>query len=139
MKSLNLILVLLFLVTGVLTTSMVSKPNRWKSLLIVCLLFYYLLVGNKIVVLLLLSGITYVFSHAIYQGRKGLWIPLMLLLIPLIIFKGTEVGHHFESYSLQYADNAAWTNWLTFLQIAGLSYFTFNSISYLIDVKRKYI
>jgi alginate O-acetyltransferase complex protein AlgI len=49
-----------------------------------------------------------------------------------------NIGSHFDNYQIKGLDISP-DNWISLFQIAGLSYFTFNSISYLIDVKRKYI
>jgi len=139
MTSINLVFISLFILTTAIGVFLVSKPNRWKALLGTCLLFYYLLIGEKVLVVLILALITYIFSHLIYSKKSKLWIPVVLLLIPLLVFKSTSVGNHFENYRLQDWESFDWTNWSSLFQIVGLSYFTFNSISYLIDIKRNYI
>ena len=136
MTSINPVLASLFILITVVVTSIVTQSNRWKVLLATCLLFYYLLIGDKIIVVLILSLIVYTFSHMIHSGKNVAWISVALLLIPLLVFKSISDGNHFDNYqTLDISTN----NWLSFFQILGLSYFTFNSISYLVDIKRKYI
>jgi alginate O-acetyltransferase complex protein AlgI len=136
MTSINNVLISLFTVITVVTTSLVSKSHRWKLLLGISLLFYYLLIGDKIIVVIALSLITYTFSHLIHAGKNLIVVSVTLLLVPLMLLKSIRDGNHFDSYR---TFDIAPDNWLFFVQIIGLSYFTFNSISYLIDIKRKYI
>ncbi len=139
MTGINLVLTALFLLVSILTVSLVSKANRWKALLAVSFIFYYLLIGSKIWLVLLLSGITFLSGKFIHTKRFSFWLPLVLLLIPFTIFKFTADGHHFENFRIQSLDSFDAENWQSIFQILGLSYFTFNSISYLMDVKRKYL
>jgi alginate O-acetyltransferase complex protein AlgI len=136
MTSINLVLAFLFTLVAIIVTTVVSKPHRWKVLLGTCLFFYYLLIGEKIIIVLGLSLITYVFGRKIPSGKALAWISVLLLLVPLLVIKSITDGHHFYNYqALQITPD----RWSALFQIAGLSYFTFNSISYLVDVKRKYI
>lgn len=139
MTGINLLLVALFICISLIAVSLCSKENRWKALLITSLLFYYLLIGNKLVIILLMVGITFFFSHQIHKNSVRLWIPLLLLLTPLLIYKSISDSSHFESYTLHTLNATYSRNWVYVFQIIGLSYFTFNSISYLMDVKRNYI
>ena len=136
MTSINLVLAALFTLVTVLATSLVSQPNRWKVLLGTCLFFYYILVGEKIIIVLGLSLLTYLFGRKIPSGKNLAWISVLLLLAPLLVIKSITDGHHFYNYQALQITPDSWT---ALLQIAGLSYFTFNSISYLVDIHRKYI
>ena len=136
MSGINLLLASLYVLTTVALVLLVSRQQRWKVLLATCLLFYYLLVGEKIAAVVILSIITYTFSHLIHSGRNVIWIAVALLLLPLVFWKSMSDGNHFENYQTLVVSP---DDWLSLFQIVGLSYFTFNSISYLIDIKRKYI
>jgi alginate O-acetyltransferase complex protein AlgI len=135
MSSINLLLASLYMLTTVVLGLLVSRQHRWKVLLATCLLFYYLLAGEKLGIVLILSLITYIFSHLIHLKKSALWIAVPLLVIPLFVWKSMGAGNHFQNYQTLVVS----PNWSSLFQIVGLSYFTFNSISYLIDIKRKYI
>ncbi|MDY8137648.1 MBOAT family O-acyltransferase [Aquimarina sp. 2201CG5-10] len=64
---------------------------------------------------------------------------MVVILIPLIVAKATTIGFHFENYNSKNIQLLEWFKWSFVFKIIGLSYFTFNGISYLIDIKRKYI
>jgi alginate O-acetyltransferase complex protein AlgI len=101
--------------------------------------FYYALVGVKIVMLLLLVLVIYVLSFRVKTHINKLWWVATLLLVPLIIAKTTHNDHHFIQHVNRYLDNAQQITWFGWFQLLGLSYFSFNGISYLVDIKRKYI
>lgn len=136
MNGINLVLAASFTLIGILATSLVQKKHRWKILLAVSLLFYYLLLGEKIVIVIALSLLTFLFGQWINSRPVLIGLSVTIVLTPLLLLKTIRDGNHFDSYrSLDISPD----NSLVFLQIIGLSYLTFNSISYLIDVRRKYI
>jgi alginate O-acetyltransferase complex protein AlgI len=139
MTSINLIFISLFILATILSTHFLPATNKWQGLLATCLLFYFLLIGEKITIVLLLAAVVYAFSHLVRSQKSMLWMGLVLLLIPLLIFKGSSIGHHFDAYRIQTSDPIDWSNSSSLFQIIGLSYFTFNAIGYLIDIKRNYI
>jgi alginate O-acetyltransferase complex protein AlgI len=136
MTSINLVLASLFTLVTILATLLVNKQNRWKVLLLTSLIFYYVVVDEKIIVVLILAFVTYQFGQWIHSGKNVTWIAVVLLLIPLLLLKGKTDGNHFVNYRTM---DISPDNWFSILQIVGLSYSTFNSISYLVDIKRKYI
>lgn len=139
MLNINLLLIFLYLFFSTILIYFLPERNRWKGLLITSLLFYYFLLDTKIIILLLLSFIIYKFSHSnvnrLYQ--KGLII--FAILIPLIISKITSNNFHFGNYFLETNNIEKFNNFTDLLSIVGISYFTFNAISYIIDIRRKYI
>lgn len=139
MTGINIVLAGLFVCLSILAVSLVSKANRWKALVVISALFYYVLIGTKISIILIMAGVTYTFSNIVRERKHALPIAVCLLLVPMILFKGTNGGHHFANYRIQSLDNMDSHMWYAVFQILGLSYFTFNSISYLVDIKRNYI
>ncbi|MEW7291364.1 MBOAT family O-acyltransferase [Aquimarina sp. 2304DJ70-9] len=139
MVEFNLLLLFLYILFSILLVSLFSKENRWKALVVTSLLFYYLLVGYTLLFLVLLSFIIYKLSFVIRHNFSKTRVLLFFILVPLIISKITNTGTHFEDYSSKSIQLLEWLKWSSLFQIIGLSYFTFNGISYLIDIKRKYI
>ena len=139
MANINLVLILLFIVASVIAISLTHRTSRWKALLATSILFYYLLIGNKILVIFLLAGITYYFAYVVNTKKNTSWLPVTLLLIPLLIFKITGPIIQFDTYQIESLGYLNLANGAYIFQILGLSYFTFNSISYVIDIRRRYI
>lgn len=123
------------------------KPAyRWVVLLLASLLFYFLLTGLQVLVLFAFAAIIY--WGAIYTDAGGndknkrtkrSYLFAVLSLLPLVTIKLLpflptmlinllpEIPIEYKAYQSQ------------LLEITGISYFTFNGISYLIDVRKKYI
>ncbi|WP_161634370.1 MBOAT family O-acyltransferase [Aquimarina pacifica] len=83
--------------------------------------------------------IIYKLGFKIQLNKSWLKIAVFLVLIPLLISKLTDKNFHFEEYYSTGIQSQSSFNWTHLLQIIGISYFTFNGISYLVDIKRKYI
>lgn len=139
MVEFNLLLIFLYILSSIALLSFFSKENRWKALLITSLGFYYLLVGYKILFLVLLAFGIYKLGFTIHRDLSKIKIAVLIILTPLIIFKITATGFHFENYNTKSIQLSEWLKWSSLFKIIGLSYFSFNGISYLIDIKRKYI
>ena len=67
------------------------------------------------------------------------WVFVTAALIPLILMKAVNTDSIFATYLNENNFDIKVENYQSILEIAGISYFTFNSISYLIDVRRRYI
>ena len=70
-------------------------------------------------------------------------LPVSLILLPLFLSNLIVGESHFQEFQRSFEHSNAnllgVTNWRSFIQILGLSYLSFNAISYLIDVDRRYI
>ncbi|WP_109300415.1 MBOAT family O-acyltransferase [Aquimarina sp. AU474] len=135
----NLLLILLYVLSSLALLSFFSKENKWKALLTTSLLFYYILAGSKLFLLVFIAYIIYLFGFVIQRNHSKTKVAIFAILIPLVIAKVTNTSFHFEDYITKDVWLFEWFKWSSLFQIIGLSYFTFNSISYLIDIKRKYI
>ncbi len=139
MISLNLVLIILYIFSSGILLFLFTEKNRWKALLITSLLFYYLLVGYTVILLIGLAYLIYRFSFKIEKKPNLIRLVTIILLLPLLLSKITNTDTHFENYNARNISITEWLNWITIFQVIGLSYFTFNGISYLVDIKRKYI
>jgi alginate O-acetyltransferase complex protein AlgI len=137
MESTSIFYLLGYLLVSILLTLFFKQKNKWKALLISSFLFYTLLVEEQIFFFLLYSIWIYFLSLKITQ-INNCWAYIILSLAPLLLIKFTLRESHFENYSIVNLEPASF-NIINYINIIGISYFTFNSISYLIDIKRKYI
>ncbi|WP_299460120.1 hypothetical protein [uncultured Microscilla sp.] len=128
-----------FVLLSILLTTAFSANQRWQALLVSSLVLYYTIVGTKLLVMLALALVIYSLSFKVKDHIHKLWWVVLLLLVPLLIAKSTEKGHHFIQYANYLIMPQKSWHWSWWFQIVGLSYFSFNGISYLIDIKRKYI
>lgn len=139
MVEFNLLLIILYIACSIVLLALFKKENKWKALLITSLGFYYILVGYKMLFLILLAYIIFRLGFVIHRNLSKIRLGVFCILIPLIIYKITGTGFHFENYTSKDFQILEVLRWSSLFQIIGLSYFTFNGISYLIDIKRKYI
>lgn len=137
----------LFLATSivVLLFLFLNQANRWKALLAGSLLFYTLLTGYQVLfpcvfAFIVYAGGKYIQRQQAQQG-KGKGIASLFIaaaVLPLLVVKLLPIFPF-----LQYAmpslapEHRAFQSSL--LEIAGISFFTFNGISYLVDVRKKYV
>jgi len=104
-----------------------KQKFRYWALLITSLSFYTLLIEEKVLILLAFGGWIFFAGKWIEKNRKSiklLFISIFIGLLPLLFFK------YYAVLSYKTTDT---------LYFVGLSFFTFNGISYLIDIRRKYI
>ncbi|MEY3052340.1 MAG: hypothetical protein RLY31_2125 [Bacteroidota bacterium] len=116
----------------------VGQQNRWKLLLGASLAFYLVLAGTGTAVVLAMSVLVYWLGRNRLTDRRHLWWGILVCLTPLLLKKSL-----FDAVTMQAVfqkepgtDKPAWES---MLNLIGLSYFTFNGISYLVDVRRGYI
>jgi len=107
------------------------KKDSWKALLIACVFSLGLFYPVTLILFLGLSGITYVSGYFSIKSKKWIGIAVIFLISILIFFK--SLG------SLKLGAKISLINYLSVLnswQLIGLSFFLFNAISYLLDIKR---
>lgn len=138
----------LFSVTtlAVLAFLFCKASYRWVILLLASLLFYFFLTGLQVLLLMLFTAIIYAGTlltdaagndqpkrnRTCYLFTGISLLPLLTVkLVPLLpgnitgLLPPIPIEHQAYKSSL--------------LEITGISYFTFNGISYLLDVRKKYI
>lgn len=108
-------------------------PNRFKSLILILfsLIFYFYGEGKYILILLLSSIFNYLLSKRITNNKKILVFGIIINLLPLIYFKYTNFI--FENVNTIFNTNLFIKN---LIMPIGISFFTFQNISYLVDVYR---
>ncbi len=138
MNGTSLSLVGLYLFLGLIGVNVVSKRDRWLPLLILSVAFYYFIAGNNILIIFLIAVISYLGGKLVGHHKIKVAIPILLLLLPLILYKILNEGSHFDNFVLAKGP-AEIPEFRFFVQVIGLSYITFNAISYLMDLKRGYV
>jgi alginate O-acetyltransferase complex protein AlgI len=131
----NLLIIVCFVGLAAGFSKMLPKGNKWIALLLASIAFYALLYSWQTLWLLAMALITYIGARQIRKIPGSVVYLVPLLLLPLVLEKATHLTPHYIMGSQGVNPNAA-TN---IALIIGLSYFTFNAISYLVDVKRRYI
>lgn len=109
-----------------------NQQHYWKILLFSSLVFYILFAGKGFFIILSLAIIVYFFGKKMNIIKSKWWL-FGLILLPLLIKKIFYSEYQFDNFrSISF--NAS-----LLFRVIGLSYITFNALSYLIDIKRKYI
>lgn len=133
MLSFDLLTCGLFVISTCLISKLLEKKHYWIALLITSVLFFALIASLSIIVIFYLSIVIYLFSFKVEKSHKINWIAYVVLILPLIIKKV-----YFPEYQF-YISNSKDTIENGLFNFIGLSYITFNGISYLIDIRRKYV
>ncbi|RYY53738.1 MAG: hypothetical protein EOO09_16915 [Chitinophagaceae bacterium] len=139
MPKIDFLVLGLYILLSVLATLVCKPGQKWKGLLFTSLLFYSYLTGLQVLYVLALAAMVYGLSFFVHKHPSRSWITVVLILLPLLVLKVTDSGLHF------FQDNPgaqAFVNYEKFralFQFIGLSYFTFNALSYLLDIRRRYI
>lgn len=131
MPELDLLGLLSYTLSSIILVFIFPSTKRWQALLVSSLVFFFFLIGNDALFLLLFAAAIYGLSFWVtrYPSRTGLMIGAALLPLVLSKITGSDFYQHYT-----HANNN-----IALFQVIGISYFTFNSISYLIDIKRRYI
>ncbi len=119
--------VLLFLVLTILALSIFqSRITPWKILLLTSLLIYFIIAKLAAIFILFYSAYIFLCGRLIEKSKSRFAnsIIVFLGLLPLLIYK---IG-----ISLLYDDEYL-------IVILGISYATFNGLSYLLDIKKGYV
>ena len=139
MPNINLLLVFLYiLISGILVFVFPSK-KKWVALLITSVLFYYLIAGNKVLFLVLFAFFIYILGLLISKIKFKTYFLSLVVLIPLAISKFLTSESPLEIYAGKEILSINEFNWYAVFMLIGISYFSFNALSYLIDVKKKFI
>lgn len=134
-----------FLLAYILSTIICLKllyfsQYRWVALLISSIVFYGLIVQSFIWILFVFSLIVYVGAELLSRknnfSKSKYRLILFLALLPLVAYKFLPL--FFKNISSSF-DQLASFQLNNFHYVVGLSFFTFNGISYLVDIKRGYI
>ena len=106
-------------------------PKRFKSIILILfsLLFYFYGEGKFILILLISSILNYFLSKTITNNKKILIFGIIINLLPLIYFKYTNFI--LENVGAIFNTNLLIKN---LIMPIGISFFTFQNISYLVDV-----
>lgn len=106
-------------------------PNRLKGLILIIfsLLFYFYGEGKFILILLISSILNYLLSKKITNNKKLLVFGIIINLLPLLYFKYTNFI--FQNINVLFNTNLVIKN---IIMPIGISFFTFQNISYLVDV-----
>lgn len=123
----NIIILLLFISLNILAFLFLKeKTDKWKILLFFSLIFYGVIAEWAILITLFLSVQFYFSGKIIENGAKTIiyYLIIFLCLVPLLIEKV-----YISFYEID----------LNHFTLIGVSYFTFNGLSYLFDIRKGYI
>lgn len=133
MANVNLFVCFFYILFSIGLIQLFKQEHYWKILLFTSVLCFSFLVGKAFVIIISIASIVYYFSFKINTLSISKWWVIGLLSIPLLIKKIFYDGNQFDTFSSKSILTA------DYLSIIGLSYITFNAISYLVDIKRRYI
>lgn len=138
MYSLNILVVVGYILVSILLVSLLKQERKWIALLLSSLTFYFFFVDIQILILLSIWLIAYGFGRHVKAQKLTLRIAVPLTLSPLLLYKLTSSTGHFETFASRSVEDS-YIEWGSFFHVIGVSYFTFLAISYLNDVRRGYI
>lgn len=122
----------------------ISKKNRWIPLLVISLLFYWWVSGPKLLLLVVYS--LFIFGAGILIGnfkkekKRHLIVVLLVTgsLLPLIFSKLLPL-FPFLRDNIFFAERIEHVVNTSTVELMGISFFVFNAISYLVDIRRGFI
>ena len=132
MFDINLLSCFLIVIVTIVLMLIFNQQYYWKILLFSSFSFYILIAGKGILLILGLAFLVFFFGKKI-ELMKSKWWLFGLILLPLLVKKIFYSEYQFEDFR----GSPFNTNLL--FKIIGLSYITFNALSYLMDIKRRYI
>ncbi len=139
MPNINLLFVFLYIsISGILVFIFPSK-KKWIAILITSVLFYYLIAGYKVLILILFSLLIYLIGLSVSKIKFKTYLLSLIVLIPLVISKFLTSNSPLEIYASKEILMTNEFNWSSIFMLIGISYFSFNALSYLIDVKKRFI
>ena len=137
MPGIDLLLLALYLLIGIFLVWLLDESRKWQGLLFTSLLFLAALLGIQLIFYVGLGALVYLLSFR--QRDSVSWGPVsvLLLLMPLLLVKTMGAGSvsiaNWSQVTESIFDNGNW------FRLIGISYFTFNAVSYLVDVRRGYL
>ncbi len=146
MLSINFSILFISILAGVVGFIIFKPSHRWIVLLFISLLFYSLTLGYQVIIALVFAAVVYIGSHHINKISLNhnlaktvtAWY-VLLCLIPLLGSKLSSIipintNWNDSSIVIEYSYfNSLTPTFLCF------SYFTFNGIGYLIDIRKRYV
>lgn len=132
----NLLITLAFVLLAIGLCALLPRDYKWMALLISSLALYAFLFSWQIGWLLAMALLTFLGAWCVARIPPLAILLIPLLLLPMLLEKATNRTPHYMLGSQ--AENAN-NGMLAFPLIVGLSYFSFNAVSYLVDVKRGYL
>lgn len=134
---------LVFFPTVVCLYYLLPHAYRWILLLVASCVFYMAFIPSYILILLFTILVTYLLGRLMEtreeKQRKGLFIGgILLICSPLFLFK------YFNFFNANLAQLASFLRWnysienLSWALPIGLSFYTFQALSYIIEVYRKH-
>lgn len=126
----HLIIIFFFIFTGIGFYALVKNQSyKWIALLVPSLIIYCYYIKWLFLIVLLITIFVYFASIYLDNKRKILnklsyYFVVFVTLLPLFFFKINETLN---------------VKWLTDASFLGLSFVTFNALSYLIDIKKGYL
>ncbi|GAB3315087.1 MBOAT family protein [Larkinella ripae] len=139
--SLSSTLYLFFLLLVFLVYYALPHRFRWIWLLLTGYFFYFTWQPLFVLLLLLSTSVAYGFGRLVSQSRSRypLWIGIGLLLLPLLFFKYYAfLNRNLATLLGWWGAVSPFPSWLPVVPV-GISFYTFQAISYLIDIRRTYL
>src|SRR6185312_9317052 len=119
-----------FFLSFILIWSVFPSSKKWISLLLGSLYFYYTASGALIVIPLLITIIVYAGAFAIKKYGFNLFLTATVVVLSFLIYY-----KYIGAFSSLFHD----FKFNTLLVPLGISYFTFQAVDYLIEIKNKKI
>lgn len=137
----SFVFLLVFLPLSIIAYQLSPRKLRSKTLLLFSLVFYFLLSQRLIVYLILISLTTYLGALLIEKSENKKYkqsILLVAILIPLGMLLWFKY-YNFFTQNLNILFNKSIFPFKKLIQPMGISFFTLQAISYLVDVKNEKI
>jgi alginate O-acetyltransferase complex protein AlgI len=139
--SLSSTLYLFFLLLVFLVYYTLPHRFRWVLLLVAGYFFYFTFQPLFLILLALSTSVAYVFGRLVKQSKSPLVLRLGigLLLLPLLSFKYYAfLNQNLTELLGWWGTSSPFPFWSPVVPI-GISFYTFQAISYLIDIRRGYL
>ncbi len=133
MAQIGLFSSLIFLILSI-CFSLIFKKQIWKSLFLSSVITLGLFMPFTLLILILGCIITYYCGNTIQSEKSWKVVGTTILLLSLVIYKLVENwGSLLQVTRINFFDfEISW-------EVLGLSFFVFNAISYLIDIKKGFV
>jgi len=127
----------LYLLLSLVFYLLFNRDNKWKALLLSGIISIYLISPATLALLIVLGLITFYGGKKIAKNPDWFEYIIPIFLIILVLYK--LITPVLDKFGMANAGIVAENSFVRVLfNIIGISYFTFNAIAYLFDVKRKF-